>query len=386
MVSNLRDKLHTATTENERTKVRRQLWDERRRIQNEKARQRMTHVLSNLSQGGWGTRALAARMTGMTTLKNDDGTTTTTTRDIVRAATTYYSDVFAPTTTIDDDNDCGYGCTVNELIDTSYDLWEHDIAITANMIFDATRTCPRNKTTEERQNPHRDVGGRDDDAPSSCSGFRMDDEQGPHNYTTTMTTSATTTRLTRTGGGDEEMGNAARHSSAHVDNEEAGRRPLPMDSDGRDTNYTTAQHALTTTTTAGTKDHAEAARNARTTATAHDDDTRSGYATCATTAQRVQAAQRRTRPTTTDASATDRPTAARDEDGRTASATTHSYTHTHTYGPRSYEGPSFPRGRPLPYRRKIMHVGQPASARRPTLLVEPHRVQAQMLNAPRLSK
>lgn len=107
----------------------------------------MTHVLGNLSQGGWGKRALSARMTGMTSLKNDDGSTTTLTQDIAKAAAQYYGSLFAPSIPDDDDNNSGYGGMVNDLIGASYDLWEYDIQITADMIFDATRTCPKSKTT-----------------------------------------------------------------------------------------------------------------------------------------------------------------------------------------------------------------------------------------------
>lgn len=135
----------------------------------------MTHVLGNLSQGCWGKRALAPRVTGMTTPKNGDGATTTSTHDIARAATTYCSDLFAPAATPDDGIDCGYGCTVTELIAASYDLWEYDINITGD---DLRRDdhMPKEQDNGTRQTPDGNVGDGNDNTPSGGSGVRMDYE------------------------------------------------------------------------------------------------------------------------------------------------------------------------------------------------------------------
>lgn len=142
----------------------------------------MTHVLNNLARGGRGKKDLAPRWAGMTIFKRDDITTTTTTRDIARAATTYYSALFAPTATIDDNKDSVYGCTLPELLDTAFDLWEHDAAITADMLFNATCTCPKNDDGT-RQASNRNVGDRHDDTPRCRSSWTMNEDF--MNYTTT---------------------------------------------------------------------------------------------------------------------------------------------------------------------------------------------------------
>lgn len=91
---------------------------------------------------------LVAKWAGMTTLKYDDGSTTTTTRDIASAATRYDGDLFAPMTN-DDDTNCGYTTTLKGLIDQQFDLWKYGMAITAQVVFDAVCTCPKNKTTRK---------------------------------------------------------------------------------------------------------------------------------------------------------------------------------------------------------------------------------------------
>lgn len=143
----LRDQLHQATTQENKTKVRRRTWEERRRIQTEKARHRMGRVLANLRQGGWGKKDLSTNMTGMTTQNHDDGSITTTTKDIAAAATRYYGGLFVPMSTDDDARNYGYDQNLKHFINQHFDLWEYDMAITAEIVFDAACACPRNKTT-----------------------------------------------------------------------------------------------------------------------------------------------------------------------------------------------------------------------------------------------
>lgn len=50
--------------------------------------------MRNLKQGGWGKKAMGAKMRDMTTLKRDNGELTTDPRQIAREATKYYRNLF----------------------------------------------------------------------------------------------------------------------------------------------------------------------------------------------------------------------------------------------------------------------------------------------------
>lgn len=90
----------------------------------------MTHVLANLTHGGWGKKDFTTRCAGMTTLKRGEGSTTSTTKDIAAAATQYYGGFFAPTTTDDDARHCGCADNLTHFIAQQFDPWEHEMAIT----------------------------------------------------------------------------------------------------------------------------------------------------------------------------------------------------------------------------------------------------------------
>lgn len=142
----LRDELHAARTQQQRTLVRRRLWQARRAIRAERQRQRLGQVLTHLGQGGWGKRDIMKVPPGLTILHNDNGAETAAPQEIAQKATEYYNSLFGPVQD-DDGEGPGYGANVHELLHSDYNLWEWGIGVTSEHITAALTRCPRNKTT-----------------------------------------------------------------------------------------------------------------------------------------------------------------------------------------------------------------------------------------------
>lgn len=143
----LRDELHTARKQQQRTQVCRRLWQARRTIRAERQRQRRGQVLTHLGQGGLGKRDIMKVPLGLTTtLHNDDGTKTTAQQEIAAKATAYYSALLGPLQ-YDEAEDTGYGVNMHEFLNGEYDLREWCIGVTSENATAALSRCPSNKTT-----------------------------------------------------------------------------------------------------------------------------------------------------------------------------------------------------------------------------------------------
>lgn len=124
--------------------IKKQMWAFRKKVQAEKKKEQMAHILRNLRAGGW-KKALQAKVVDMTQMRIDEKYLTTDEAVIADYATKYYSDLFETVQNLrapaQEREDRLQALLHRDFLDTDFTGWA-----TASMAERALGACPKRNT------------------------------------------------------------------------------------------------------------------------------------------------------------------------------------------------------------------------------------------------
>lgn len=126
-----------ATTETDRVKLRKQLFQARDHIKKQRKDAHHAKSFKNLRGGGWGKRAMQSQLPGMTILTTETGSVTDK-QEISRHASSYYSHVF--------EHSDPHELMVRDFVKQDFNFWEYRLGICAEDIMQALAEAKRGRT------------------------------------------------------------------------------------------------------------------------------------------------------------------------------------------------------------------------------------------------
>lgn len=174
----LRERLHAARAQQERTETKRQLWTACRQIGTERQGLRLTQVLGDPGKGGWGKQntIAAPQGSGATGKRRQNGGRRLTRDEDVSTQATMYSVALLSPQVSDDTEETGYACNLNQLRQAQYDLWEYTVLVSADMVY-ATAELPQQQDHKPRPSHAGAVDAGHADQSSGGGGVGVDHEQ-----------------------------------------------------------------------------------------------------------------------------------------------------------------------------------------------------------------